>query len=222
MSKRVLVASTIGAVAKSLGNLCENHGGHVTYFEQGKSFLKQLIDGKHEVLMVELNFIEGEHRDLITRIRAKKQLQDLFVVVYAPAEMSKEEQARANGVNAVLTAPFTDYKIVSLFKRAFALPKQCLFISSCSHEEFSAALTTMGYDFQQILSAKEALMEDNSPQVPDFIVVDYNLSDMKGIEFVERAKECNRFQKVPILKAGITWDNDFQQILSVDDRTIRI
>ena len=90
----MLVASTIGAVAKSLGNLCENHGGHVTYFEQGKSLLEQLIDGKHEVLMVELNFIEGEHRDLITRIRAKKQLQDLFVVVYAPSEMSKEEQAR--------------------------------------------------------------------------------------------------------------------------------
>ena len=36
MSKRILVASTIGAVAKSLGGLCENHGGQVTYFEQGK------------------------------------------------------------------------------------------------------------------------------------------------------------------------------------------
>ena len=115
----MLVASTIGAVAKSLGNLCENHGGHVTYFEQGKSLLKQLIDGKHEVLMVELNFIEGEHRDLITRIRAKKQLQDLFVVVYAPAEMSKEEQARANGVNRVErnTARATGVKRVKRGKR---------------------------------------------------------------------------------------------------------
>ena len=72
MSKRVLVASTIGAVAKSLGDLCEKHGGHVTYFEQGKSLLKQLIDGKYEVLMIELNFIEGEHRDLIARLRSKK------------------------------------------------------------------------------------------------------------------------------------------------------
>ena len=76
MSKRVLVASTIGAVAKSLGGLCEKHGGHVTYFEQGKSLLKQLIDGKYEVLMIELNFIEGEHRDLIARLRSKKQLQE--------------------------------------------------------------------------------------------------------------------------------------------------
>ena len=101
MSKRVLVASTIGAVAKSLGGLCENHGGQVTYFEQGKSFLKQLIEGKYEVLMLELNFIEGEHRDLIARLRAKKQLQDLFVVIYAPSEMSKEEQARTNGVKSL-------------------------------------------------------------------------------------------------------------------------
>lgn len=200
MSKRVLVASTIGAVAKSLGGLCEKHGGHVTYFEHGKSLLKQLVDGEYEVLMIELNFIEGEHRDLIARLRSKKQLQDLFVVVYAPSEMSKEEQARANGVNAVLTAPFTDSKIVSLFKRAFSLPKQCLFISSSSHDEFSAALTSMGYDFQQIISAKDAL-EDQSPEVPDFMVVDYSLSDMKGIEFVERAKECDRLKKVPVMMA---------------------
>ena len=159
----------------------------MTYFEHGKSLLKQLIDGDYEVLMIELNFIEGEHRDLIARLRSKKQLQDLFVVVYAPSEMSKEEQARANGVNAVLTAPFTDSKIVSLFKRAFSLPKQCLFISSSSHDEFSAALTSMGYDFQQIISAKDAL-EDQSPEVPDFMVIDYSLSDMKGIEFVEEQR----------------------------------
>jgi hypothetical protein len=57
MSKRVLVASTIGAVAKSLGDLCENHGGDVIYFDQGKSLCRQLIDGKYEVLMLELNFI---------------------------------------------------------------------------------------------------------------------------------------------------------------------
>ena len=94
MSKRVLVASTIGAVAKSLGGLCEKHGGKVTYFEQGKGLVHQLINGNHEVLMIELNFIEGEHRDLIARIRGKKQLRNLFVVVYAPAEMNKEEQAR--------------------------------------------------------------------------------------------------------------------------------
>ncbi|MEC8777398.1 MAG: hypothetical protein VXX28_00080, partial [Verrucomicrobiota bacterium] len=144
MSKRVLVASTIGAVAKSLGGLCENHGGQVTYFEQGKGLLRQLIDGKYEVLMLELNFIEGEHRDLIARLRSKKQLQDLFVVIYAPSEMSMEEQARTNGVNAVLTAPFTDSKIVSLFKRAFSLPRQCLFVSSSSHDEFTAALKSMG------------------------------------------------------------------------------
>ncbi len=69
MSKRVLIASTIGAVAKSLGGLCEKHGAAVTYSEHGKTlYVHQLIDGNHQVLMVEINFIEGEHRDLIARI----------------------------------------------------------------------------------------------------------------------------------------------------------
>ena len=219
MSKRVLVASTIGAVAKSLGGLCEKHGGKVTYFEQGKGLVHQLINGNHEVLMVELNFIEGEHRDLIARIRGKKQLRNLFVVVYAPAEMNREEQARTNGSNAVLTAPFTDTKILGIFKRAFSLPKQCLFISSCSHEEFSLALSSMGYDFIQLRKGIDAL-EDDSPQVPDFIVVDYKLPDMSGTDFIEKAKESDRLKRVPIMMAYNGREaGDIEEILksSIDD-----
>ena len=195
-----MVASTIGAVAKNLGQLCEKHGGQVSYLEHGKSLLKQLIEGKHELLMVELNFIEGEHRDLVSRIRSQRELQDLFVVVYAPAEMTKNEQAAVNGVNSILTAPFSDTKILSLFKRAFSLPKQCLFLSSSTQEEFIAALQSMGYDLQQLSSAKEAL-EDNSYNVPDFIIVEYNLSDMSATEFVEQTKENDRLKNVPIMIA---------------------
>ena len=195
-----MVASTIGAVAKNLGQLCEKHGGQVSYLEHGKSLLKQLIEGKHELLMVELNFIEGEHRDLVSRIRSQRELQDLFVVVYAPAEMTKNEQAAVNGVNSILTAPFSDTKILSLFKRAFSLPKQCLFLSSSTQEEFIAALQSMGYDLQQLSSAKEAL-EDNSYNVPDFIIVEYNLSDMSATEFVEQTKENDRLKSVPIMIA---------------------
>ena len=195
-----MVASTFGAVAKNLGQLCEKHGGQVSYFEHGKSLLKHLIEGKYELLMVELNFIEGEHRDLVSRIRSKKELQDLFVVVYAPAEIIKNEQAAVNGVNSILTAPFSDSKILSLFKRAFSLPKQCLFLSSSTQEEFTAALQSMGYDLNQVSSAKEAL-DDKGHNVPDFIIVEYNLSDMSTTEFVEQTKESNRLKNVPIMVA---------------------
>ena len=195
-----MVASTIGAVAKNLGQLCEKHGGQVSYFDQAKSLLKQLIEGKYELLLVELNFIEGEHRDLVSRIRSQKKLQDLFVVVYAPAEISKNEQTSVNGVNSILTAPFSDSKILSLFKRAFSLPKQCLFVSSSTQEEFIAALQSMGYDLQHVSSAQEAL-EDESYNVPDFIIVEYNLSDMSATEFVVQAKESDRLKNVPIMIA---------------------
>lgn len=195
-----MVASTIGAVAKNLGQLCEKHGGQVSYFDQGKSLLKQLIEGKYELLLVELNFIEGEHRDLVSRIRSQKKLQDLFVVVYAPAEINKNEQTAVNGVNSILTAPFSDSKILSLFKRAFSLPKQCLFVSSSTQEEFIAALQSMGYDLQHVSSAQEAL-EDESYNAPDFIIVEYNLSDMSATEFVVQAKESDRLKNVPIMIA---------------------
>ena len=195
-----MVASTIGAVAKNLGQLCEKHGGQVSYFDQGKSLLKQLIEGKYELLLVELNFIEGEHRDLVSRIRSQRKLQDLFVVVYAPAEINKNEQTAVNGVNSILTAPFSDSKILSLFKRAFSLPKQCLFVSSSTQEEFIAALQSMGYDLQHVTLAQEAL-EDESYNAPDFIIVEYNLSDMSATEFVVQAKESDRLKNVPIMIA---------------------
>lgn len=200
MSKRVLIASTIGAVAKSLGGLCGKHGAAVSYSENGKTLYAQLIDGRHQVLLVEINFIEGEYRDLIAKIRSKEQLRDLFIIVYAPDQLSKSEQARINGANAILTSPFTDIKILTLFKRAFSLPKQCLFVSPSSHEEFSLALVKMGYDFKQVNDANSVL-EDDSPQVPDFLIVDFNLPDMSGTEFVQKLRENDRFKRIPIMIA---------------------
>lgn len=71
----MLIASTIGAVAKSLGGLCGKHDAAVSYSEHGKTLYAQLIDGRHQVLLVEINFIEGEYRDLIAKIRSKDQLR---------------------------------------------------------------------------------------------------------------------------------------------------
>ena len=108
----------------------------------------------------------------------------------SPAHLSKEELALTNGSNAVLTAPFSDAKINALFKRAFSLPKQCLFVSGSTYEEFSLALSSMGYDFKCLSSAEEAL-QDDSPELPDFIIVEYNLSGMNGLEFLERPANPN-------------------------------
>lgn len=200
MSKRVLLASTIGAVAKSLTQVCEANQGTVSSFRQGEDLIKELVEGKHDALLVEHNFLEGEHRDLLARIRRNKELQDLFVIVYAPAHLSKEDLARTNGSNAVLTAPFTDAKISGLFKRAFSLPKQCLFVSGCAYDEFSMALSGMGYDFKSLPSAEDAL-EDDSPDLPDFIIAEYKQSGMNGLEFLEKARESERLKNVPILIA---------------------
>ncbi len=200
MSKRLLLASTIGAVAKSLSQVCESNQARVSHFKPGDDLIKELVEGQHDALLVEHNFLEGEYRDLLARIRRKAELQDLFVVVYAPAHLGKEELARTNGSNAVLTAPFSDAKVNALFKRAFSLPKQCLFVSGSAYDEFSMSMANMGYDFKSLPSAEEAL-QDDSPELPDFVIVEYNLPGMNGLEFLEQARQSERLGKVPILIA---------------------
>ena len=200
MSKRVLIASTIGAVAKSLSQVCESNQATVSHFMQGENLIHELVEGKHNALFVEYNFLEGEYRDLLARIRSRNELQDLFVIIYAPAHISKEELVRTNGSNAVLTAPFSDAKINALFKRAFSLPKQCLFVSGSSYDEFSIALSNMGYDFKSLPSAEEAL-QDESPELPDFIIAEYNLPGMSGLEFLEEARKSERLGQIPVLIA---------------------
>jgi adenylate cyclase len=200
VSKKLLLASTIGAVAKSLSQVCESNDAVVAHFKQGEDLIRELVEGKYDALLVEHNFLEGECRDLLPRIRRETELQDLFVIVYAPANLAKDEMARTNGSNAVLTAPFTDAKITVLFKRAFSLPKQCLFVSGSTYDEFSLALANMGYDFKS-LSSGEAVLDDTSPDLPDFVIAEYNLPGMSGLKFLEKARESERFKNVPVLIA---------------------
>ena len=216
MSKRVLLASTIGAVAKSLGDVCRANDATVFFLDQGREPLKELLEGEHEVFLVEYNFLEGEHKDLIARIRSNDKLQDLFVVVYASGDLSKEQLVRTNGSNSILPAPFTDSKIIALFKRAFCLPKQCLFLSDSNHEAFSLAIANMGYDLRR-LSGGEAALEDDSPEAPDFIIAEYDLPGMSGVEFLEHARESEKLKRVPVLIAYNGRDVDaIETILKVD------
>ena len=178
--------------------------------------MKELLEGEHEVFLVEYNFLEGEHKDLIARIRSNDKLQDLFVVVYASGDLSKEQLVRTNGSNSILPAPFTDSKIIALFKRAFCLPKQCLFLSDSNHEAFSLAIANMGYDLRR-LSGGEAALEDDSPEAPDFIIAEYDLPGMSGVEFLERARESEKLKRVPVLIAYNGRDVDaIETILKVD------
>ena len=56
MSKRVLLASTIGAVAKSLSLVCESNQATVSHFKPRENLIHELIEAKHDALLVEHNF----------------------------------------------------------------------------------------------------------------------------------------------------------------------
>ena len=59
MSKKLLLASTIGAVAKSLSQVCESNDAVVAHFEQGEDLIRELVEGKYDALLVEHNFLEA-------------------------------------------------------------------------------------------------------------------------------------------------------------------
>lgn len=216
MSKRVLIASTIGAIAKSLVQVCDRNGATATVFAQGSSIVKELVKGKYEVFLVEYNFLEGEYQNLIPQVRQNKELQDLFVAVYAPSDMNKEKLSITNGANAVISSPFTDTKMFGLFKRAFGLPKQAMLVSATPQEEFTLALKSLGYGLRVFPSAEEALA-DEEPEVPDFIISEYRLPEMNGANFLQKAKESDRLRHVPSIIAYAGRDvDDIEEIIKAD------
>ncbi len=200
MSKKVLLASTIGAIANRLAEVCEKNGATTTLINQGGSIVKELQNGNYGLFLVEHNFLSGEHRDTIYQIRQQTALQDLFVAVYAPSDLNDEQLNITNGANTILTAPFSDAGMYSLFKRAFALPKQAVLISRTPQEEFTFALIKLGYELR-VLSSAEEVLADTVPEVPDFIICDYSLSEMSSIDFIKKAKELDRLKGVPVMMA---------------------
>ena len=48
--------------------------------------------------------------------------------------------------------------------------------------------------------AEEAL-QDESPELPDFIIAEYNLPGMSGLEFLEEARKSERLGQIPVLIA---------------------
>ena len=200
MNKRVLLASTIGAIAKRLADVCERNGATPTLFEQGASVIRELENGNYELFLVEHNFLVGEYQNLISQIRENKSLRDLFIVVYAPSNIDDEQLSLTNGANAVLSAPFSDAGIYALFKRAFGLPKQAMLVSGTPQEEFTLALKSLGYDLRVFLTAEEAL-SDQGPEIPDFIICEYDLSGMNAIEFIQKINDSDRLKGLPVVVA---------------------
>ena len=72
MSKKVLLASTIGAIASRLAEVCEKNGAATTLFNQGGSIIKELQNGNYRLFLVEHNFLSGEYRDIIYQIRLQR------------------------------------------------------------------------------------------------------------------------------------------------------
>ncbi len=199
ISKRIFLAYSIEAIANNICNICERYGVTLTKLKQEAYILQEIIEGRFKVLLLEYSFLESNNK-LIQQIRQHKDLEDLFIVIYAPSELPQGTWTITAGSNVLLQAPFSENKLLAIFKRAFSLPKQILFLTPNSKQDFVIALQKMGYDVSLSENAKDVI-SDSSPQIPDYIIAEYFLSGMTGLEFYQQIKKNERLKDVPCMLA---------------------
>jgi adenylate cyclase len=200
ITERIFLAYSIESIANNICNICQRYGVTLTKLNQEPYILQEIIEGRFKVLFIEYGFLESINNKLIQQIRQHKDLEDLFIVVYAPSQLPKEKISITAGSNVLLQAPFSEDKFLTIFKRAFALPKQILFITPNPKQELVIALEKMGYDVSLAENAENVLTE-TSPQIPDYIIAEYFLSGISGLEFFQRKKDNERLQNIPCMLA---------------------
>lgn len=200
ISDRICIASSIEAVANIISSLCNQNGVTVCKLKQEEYILRELIDGRFKVFFLEYGFLEARNQNLISQIRECKELEDLFIVVYAPGDLSKDALTITKGCNAIFQSPFTQVEIFKIFKRAFALPKEILFLTQNSDQEFVKVLEKMGYKVS-CKSSAEDFLSDFEIDLPDYVISEYTLREMNGLELFKSYSQLERFKDVPFMIA---------------------
>ena len=199
MSHKVFIASSIEIISTEIVKACEKNGATSVHMQDIYTIREELLKARPDALFIEFSLLEGEHRNLLKEIRKHEELSSLFIAVYAPSD-DKQGLGVSAGANTFIRLPFSDTRIRTLFKRAFNLPKQVLLITRNPNPEIGIALSTMGYSVKIMIQAEDAL-DVELTEIPDFIISEYSLPGINGVEFAQKATESDELGKVPIILA---------------------
>ena len=200
MNNRIFIAFSVEAIAKNIGAICRKHSADVVFLEDESAFFQELTQQKFDAIFIEFNFIEGQQKNLISQIRQRPGLEDLFILVYASSQFSADDGRLVEGANATIKAPFKEEQLVKVFKRAFALPKQVLFVTPNPKQELALALAQVGYDVKTCPSAEEALADSNHA-TPEFVIVEHKPPGLDALAFKSRAASEAKLADAPVVVA---------------------
>lgn len=167
---RLLIACTSRAIGQQLARLCALQGCEPVVWEQSSSVVAELVRGRYAALFVEAGFLEIQPAPLIKDIHAHRALENLFVAAYGPASPGLQHSSLFDGAHATLQTPFSERQIAELLRRALALPRRLLLVSSQDHGSFKDALLRMGYEVQQMASLTQGA---DSLQRPDLMIREF-------------------------------------------------
>ena len=170
---RLLIACTTRAIARQLAGLCAQQGCEPVLWDQGGPVVAELVRGRYAAFFVEAGFLEMQPAPLIKEIHGHRALQNLFVAAYGPGGPGLQHSGLFDGANAILQTPFSEPQIAELLRRALALPRRLLLVSSQDHGSFRLALQRMGYEVQQIACLTSGADSLPALQRPDLMIREF-------------------------------------------------
>ena len=71
-------------------------------------------------------------------------------------------------------------------------------------------LRELGFEIHEAASGLEALVQIRKIPAPDIVLVDWNMPEMDGCEFLQRIRAEARFREVPVMM--VTTESEMEQV----------
>lgn len=117
MSRHVLIVEDEENIVESLSFLLRREGFQVTSVLDGGQAIESIDTDRPDLLILDVMLPGVDGFEILRTIRSKPDIKDLPVVMLtARMQQQDRRQAEEIGVNAFVTKPFSNAKVVSIVK----------------------------------------------------------------------------------------------------------
>lgn len=199
MVSRAFIASTSPLISRFIVQSCHLNEIEPVEMRNETEILDEIQLVRPRIVFLQANIIEQADVNLVARIKVNESLGDTFVVVTASRDDGVDFAYKV-GADAFLPVPHTDPQIEAIWRQVFGLPKKVHIISRGSRNRLLIQKALSSDDYQLGFSDNgEEGIRNVLSDMPDLVISELILQDMRGSAVCERIKGSKFHQHIPVI-----------------------
>ncbi len=199
MKAKAFIASKQELSKRLIDISCKKYNIETIVLNDEKYFINELETSKPDILFLNESLFNIMDRAIIDEIKDVKGLEHTFIIFSATSN-DLSSLTQKIGADEFLPIPFSKMKFESIIRSAVNMPKKILLVSKneSNVEEIKEELLKIGFIVYFAESGDEC-MRVTHDILPDLIITDYYLFDMKGTLLCEKVKKANLSNHIPVV-----------------------